>query len=227
MCLLVYVQVSVCTGQFDRGDPFQPYGQQRQPLGDQQYGYDRQGSQGQYDQQRYPQQQYGGQDQRWDQRQPMAGPGPGARDNNNQYNEQPVYQNLPMGGGGGAQHGGGGQFEDQNRHQFGGGGAPYGGGGAPYGGGGAQHGRNQGQYDDRGHNMYNQQPGMNQGQHGGMQPEAQQGYQQGGPPGRGIQEVPYRAKEAWGDRQNASTQPFNISMFYYNTVYSIGREKQW
>ena len=149
----------------------------------------------------------------------MAGPGPGARDNNNQYNEQPVYQNLPMGGGGGAQHSGGGQFTDQNRYQFGGGGAPYGGGGAPYGGGGAQHERNQGQYDDRGHNMYNQQPGMNQGQHGGMQPGAQQGYQQGGgPPGRGIQEVPYRAKEAWGDRQNASTQPFNISTFYYSTV---------
>ena len=216
--LFLYIRI----GQFDRGGPFQPqqlYNQQ--PLGDQQYGFDRQGSQGQYDQQRY-QQQYSGQDQRWDQRQPMAGPGPGARDNN-QYNEQPVYQNLPMGGaqpgrdqyGGGAQYGGGGQFEDQNRHQFGRGGAPYGGGGAPYDGGGAQHGRIQGQYDDRGH-MYNQQSGMNQGQHGGMQSGAQQGYQQGDPSGRGIQDVPYRPKEAWGDRQNASTQPFNISTFCYN-----------
>ena len=69
------------------GDPFQSYGQQRQPMGDQRYGYDRQGSQGQ---QRYQQQQHGGQDQEWNQRQPMAGPGPGARDHN-QYNEQPLY----------------------------------------------------------------------------------------------------------------------------------------
>ena len=227
-CFLV-VFASVCTGQFDGGGPFQPYRQQ--PSGDQQYGYDRQGSQGQ---QRYQQQQYGGQDQRWDQYQPMAGPGPGARDRN-QYNEQPVYQNLPMGraqhgrdqyGGGGAQHGGGGapygrggQFEDQNRHQFVGGGDPYGRGGAPYGGGGGdpQHGRNQGQYDDRGH-MYNQQPGMNQGWGGAMQPGTQQGSQQGGPPGRGIQDVPYRPKEAWGDRQNTNTQPFNISTFYYSII---------
>ena len=65
--------------------------------------------------------------------------------------------------------------------------------------------------------MYNQQqPGMNQGRGGGMQPGAQQGYQQASSPaGRGIQEVPYRPKEAWGDRQNANTQPFNISTFYY------------
>ena len=195
------------TGQFDRGGPFQSPGQQQfnqQPPGDPRYGYDRRDSQGQYDQQRYPQQY--AQDQRWDQRQPMGGPG---RDDN-QYGNQPVYQNVPVSR---AQYG---------RNQYGGGGAQYQFGGTPYGGDEAtfaQYERNQGPYDDR-RQMYNQQqPGMNQGQNRGMQYEpAQQGYQRGGPPDRGVQDVPHKPREAWGDRQDFSTQPFNISTFCCNSM---------
>ena len=251
----------VFLGQFDGGGPsFQSHGQQRfnqPPPNNQQYEYDRQYNQGQYDQQQYPQQ-----NQRWDQHQQMGGPGPGARDNIQYNNGQPLYQNVPLdgqyggsgaqgrqqsGGGGGASHGGGGApyGGDGPPYGGGGGGPPYGGGrgglphggggGPPYGGGGAPYGNNQGQYDARPHQQpgmnynqqsgmnYNQQPGMdynqrpeiNRGQHGaGMQFGAQQGYQQGGPPGRGVQDVPNRPKEVWVDKQKPISQPFNISMCY-------------
>ena len=207
--------VHVHTGQFDGGGPFPTHGQPQynQPPGNQQYGYDRQynNNQGQYDQRGYPQQFGGGQNQRWDQHQPMGGPG---RRDNNQYNHEPLYQNVPgpggrpqYGGGGGAQYGGGGQVS--------GGGAPYGGSGAPYGGGGAPYGGNQGQYDGR-PNMPNQQPGMNQGQRGGMQYGAREEYQQGGPPGRGVQDVPHKPKEAWSEGRDArNNQPWDISMCDY------------
>ena len=229
----------VHAGQFNGGGPFPSHGQpqyNQPPPNNQQYGYDRQYSnQGQNDQRGYPQQFGGGQNQRLDQHQAMGGPGPGGRDSN-QYNE-PLYQNVPgpgrgaqYGGGGGAQFGGGGQFREHqvngggapyvgvgapyggDRAPYGGSGAPYGGGGAPYGGGGAPYGRNQGQYDGR-PNMQNQQPGMNQGQRGGMQYGAHEEYQQGGPPGRGVQDVPHRPKEAWGDgRDTRNNQPWDISM---------------
>ena len=210
--MFAYEVTCTHSGQFDGGGPFQPHGQQqynrqRQPMGDQQYGgYDRQGSQGQYGQ-RYSQQydsqdqrwgqphMAGGQDQNWNQRQPMTN---GQDQSWNQpmdrrNNQQAMYQNIP---GGGPQCQGGAQYDGQRRQQFVG--APYG--GAPYDGGGAQPRGNQ-------NDMYNQQQGMNQG---GMQLGPQQGYQRGGPPARGVQDVSYGAKEAWTERQ-----PFTISMFCY------------
>ena len=223
----------VHAGQFNKGGPFPSHVQKQynqQPPSNQQYGYDQQcTNQGECDQQGYPQQFGGSQDQRWNQFQAMGGLGPGVRDSN-QYNGEPLYQNMLRCGdgvqyeqGGGTQCGEAcGHFRDQRGHQVGGGGAPFGGGGGPYdksrvshGGGGAQYGRNQGLYGDI-PNMLNQQPGMNQGQHGGMQYGTHEEYQQGGPPVQGAQDVTHRPKKAWGDTQvTSNNQPWDISMCNY------------
>ena len=230
----------VHAGQFNRGGPFPSQGQQEynQPSSNQQFGYDQQWTnQGECDQQGYTYlQQFGGsQDQRWNQFQAIGGPGPGVRDSN-QYNGEPFYQNMLGCGdgvqykqGGGAQYGEAcGQFRDQRGHQVGVGGALFGGGGDPYGesrsphgGGGAQYGRNQGPYDDI-PNMSNRQPGMNQGQRGGMQYGTREEYQQGGLPVRAVQDVPHRPKEAWGDTQvTSNNQPWDISMCNYTELHII------
>ena len=62
---------------------------------------------------------------------------------------------------------------------------------------------------------------MNQGQRGGIQYGACEEYQQGGPPGRGVQDVPHRPKEAWGDRRDArNNQPWDISMCDYTEMHT-------
>ena len=199
----------VYAGQFDGGDPLPSHRQQQynqQPLTNQHYSYDQQYSnQDQYNQWGYPQQFGGGQDQRWHQHQAIGDLGPGGR-HSNQYNAEPLYQNVP-GHRGGDQYGkGGGQFRDQTGHQFEEGRAPYNGGGASYAGSRASYGRNQGPY-----NRIN--PGIKQEQHGGMQYGVHEVYQQGGPPGHGVQNVSHRPKEAWSDKQDTrNNQPWDISM---------------
>ena len=69
--------------------------------------------------------------------------------------------------------------------------------------------------------MQNQQPGMNQGQHGGMQYRAGEEYPRGGAADRGVQDVPHRPKEAWGDGRNArNNQPWYISMCDYTEMHT-------
>ena len=225
----INILVCVHAGQFNKGGLFPSHVQKQynqQPPSNQQYGYDQQWTnQGECDQQGYPQQFGGSQDQRWNQFQAIGGLGPGVRDSN-QYNGEPLYQNMlrcedgvQYEGRGGAQYGEAcGHFKDQRRHQVGGSGPSYDEGRVPHGGGGTQYGRNQGPYDNR-PNMSNQQPRVNQGQHGGMQYGIHEEYQQGGLPVRGAQDVPHRPKEAWGDTQDTSNnQPWDISMCNYTEM---------